>query len=85
VPERRLSVYSLLIATASDAGNPKPRALRAIRQLPVCSGQSAGGTAKVLSQALENGLAQRLEVVLLQEPERGLERLLLVGLLQGLE
>jgi hypothetical protein len=36
---------------------------------------------------LENVLAleQRLDVVLLQEPERGLERLLLVGLLQGLE
>jgi hypothetical protein len=31
------------------------------------------------------GLEQRLAVVLLQEPERGLERLLLVDLLQGLE
>jgi hypothetical protein len=31
------------------------------------------------------GLEQRLEVVLLQAPERGLERLLLVDLLQGLE
>jgi hypothetical protein len=29
--------------------------------------------------------AQRLEVVLLQGPERGLERLLLLDLLQGLE
>jgi hypothetical protein len=31
------------------------------------------------------GLEQRLGVVLLQEPERGLGRLLLIDLLQGLE
>ena len=43
------------------------------------------GQLRQSERVLAKWLVQRLEVLLVQVPERGLERVLLVGLLQGLE